>query len=148
MSNLQASFSDWWTRYVSCEITIRWFPLDLTDHKSTLVQVMAWCRQAASHYMSQCWPRSMSPYGVTRPQWVNSKLPLNSYEFYHSPEKDAIPTFLIEIASLRVEWKVLLTVGIIHQVSESNNENYTHVHIENPSHYSIGDIFNEMSGRW
>ena len=31
---------------------------------------MAWCRQAISHYLSQCWPRSMSPYGVTRPQWI------------------------------------------------------------------------------
>ena len=39
---------------------------------STLVQVMAWCRQATSHYLSQCWPRSMSPNGVARPQWVNS----------------------------------------------------------------------------
>ena len=46
-------------------------PLDLTDDKSTLVQVMAWCHQATSHYLGQCWPRSMSPYGVTRPQWVN-----------------------------------------------------------------------------
>ena len=35
---------------------------------------MAWCRQAASHYLSQCWPRFMSPHGVTRPQWVNSQL--------------------------------------------------------------------------
>ena len=49
----------------------RWMSLDLTDDKSTLVQVMAWCRQATSHYLSQCWPSSMSPYGVTRPQWVN-----------------------------------------------------------------------------
>ena len=45
-------------------------PLDLDD-KSTLVQVMAWCHQATSHYLSQCWPLSMSPNGVTRPQWVN-----------------------------------------------------------------------------
>ena len=45
-------------------------PQDLTQDKSTLVQVMAWCRQATSHYLSQCWPRSMSPYGITRPQWV------------------------------------------------------------------------------
>ena len=45
-------------------------PIDLTDGKSTLVQVMAWCRQATSHYLSQCWHRSMSPYGITRPQWV------------------------------------------------------------------------------
>ena len=47
-------------------------PQDLTDDKSTLVQAMAWCHQATSHYLSQCWPRSLSPYGVTRPQWVNS----------------------------------------------------------------------------
>ena len=46
-------------------------PLDLIDDESTLVQVMAWWRQATSHYLSQCWPRSMSPNGVTRPQWVN-----------------------------------------------------------------------------
>ena len=38
--------------------------LDLTDGKSTMVQVMAWCRQATSHYLSQCWPRSVSPYQV------------------------------------------------------------------------------------
>ena len=31
---------------------------------------MAWCRQATSHYLSQCWHRSMSPYGITRPQWL------------------------------------------------------------------------------
>ena len=36
------------------------------DDKSTLVQVMAWCRQATSHYMDQCWPRSPTPYNVTR----------------------------------------------------------------------------------
>ena len=49
---------------------LRWMPRDLTDDKSTLVQVMAWCRQAKGHYLSQCWPSSMSPYGITRPQWV------------------------------------------------------------------------------
>ena len=27
--------------------------------KSTLDQVMAWCRQATSHYLIQCWPRSL-----------------------------------------------------------------------------------------
>ena len=47
-------------------------PLDFTDDKSTMVQVMAWCRQATSHYLSQCWPRLMLPYGVIRPQWVNN----------------------------------------------------------------------------
>ena len=38
--------------------------------KSTLVQVMAWYREAISHTPIQCWTKSMSPYGVTRPQWV------------------------------------------------------------------------------
>ena len=55
---------------ISCEIPLIWMTLDFTDDKSTLVQVMAWCRQATSHYLSQCWPRSLSPYGVTT-QWVN-----------------------------------------------------------------------------
>ena len=55
---------------IFCEIAIRWMPQHLTHHQSTLVQVMAWCRQATIHYLSQCWPRSLSPYDVTRPQWV------------------------------------------------------------------------------
>ena len=48
---------------ISCEIVPRWLSLDLTDDKSSLVQVMAWCHQATSHYLSQCWPRSLSPSG-------------------------------------------------------------------------------------
>ena len=56
---------------ISYEIALRWMPQDLTDDKSTLVQVMTWCHQATSHYLSQCWPRSLSPNGITRPQWVN-----------------------------------------------------------------------------
>ena len=31
---------------------------------------MAWCHQATSHYLSQCWPRSLLPYDGTRPQCV------------------------------------------------------------------------------
>ena len=58
--------------------------LNLTDDKSTLVQVMAWCRQATSHYLNQCWPRSMSPYVVTRPQWVNSSWPSDTIRHHRS----------------------------------------------------------------
>ena len=51
-----------------------WYP-----DKSTFVQVMAWCHQAASHYPSQCWPRSISPHSVTRPRvntgWDNDLMP-------------------------------------------------------------------------
>ena len=56
----------------SFEICHKWVPLNPVDDKSALVQVMAWCRQAPSHYLNQCWPRSLMPYGITRPQWVKS----------------------------------------------------------------------------
>ena len=59
---------------ISYEIALRWMPQDVTDDKSTLVQVMAWCPKAPSHYLSQCWPRSMSANGITRPQWVFSSM--------------------------------------------------------------------------
>ena len=46
----------------------------LVGDKSTQVQVMTLCYQETSHYLSQCWPRSMLPYGVTRPQYIKSFL--------------------------------------------------------------------------
>ena len=55
---------------ISCEIALIRMSLDFTDDQSILVQVIAWCHQATSHYLSQLWPRSLSPYGVIRPQWV------------------------------------------------------------------------------
>ena len=57
---------------ISCQVALIWMSLDFTDNQSTLVHVMAWCHQATSHYLSQCWTRSLAPYGVIRPQWVNS----------------------------------------------------------------------------
>ena len=47
---------------ISCEIALRWMPLHLNDEKSTLVQVMACCCQATSHYLSQCWLKSFSDW--------------------------------------------------------------------------------------
>ena len=44
-------------------------------HKGPLVINQHWfsngCCQAISHCLRQCWSRSMSPYAVIRPQWVN-----------------------------------------------------------------------------
>ena len=57
---------------ISSDIALKWTSLDFSDDKSTLVQLMGWCRQATSHYLNQCWPRSLPPYVVTRPQWVNT----------------------------------------------------------------------------
>ena len=58
---------------ISSGITPRWMSLKLTDGKSTFVQVMAWCCLARSHYLSQCWSRSMLPYGINRPKSVKDK---------------------------------------------------------------------------
>ena len=66
---------------IYCEIAIIWLSLGFNDNQSTLVQAMAWCRQATSHYLSQCWPRYMSPNGVTRPQWVNCPNPDSYFRF-------------------------------------------------------------------
>ena len=79
---------------VSYEIVPRWRSMDITDDKTTLVQVMAWyitddkttlvqviawCRQATSHYLTQCWPKSKMLYSATRPQWVNKKSNFNRF---------------------------------------------------------------------
>ena len=72
--NLDKEFSSWccyWWMDVSQDISLRWTSVYLTNDQSTLVQVMAWCRQATSPYLSTCWLRSVLPYGITRPQWVN-----------------------------------------------------------------------------
>ena len=44
--------------------------------KSTLVQVMAWCHEAPSHYLDQCWP---SPVTV----W-HQQCPINEHYHIHS----------------------------------------------------------------
>ena len=68
----------------SWETVLRRMPQNPSDDKSTLVQVMAWCRQATSHYLSQCCPRSLSPHGITRPQWFNIlKHEENGQQFAH-----------------------------------------------------------------
>ena len=56
------------------KFALRWMSPYLADDKSTLVHLMAWCPQAASHYMSKCRTWLKSPYGVTRSQWVKRLL--------------------------------------------------------------------------
>ena len=61
---IQPGFNYWWLKYLewNCPHVIVTAP----HIKSTLVQVLAWSHQASNHYLSQYWPRSMSPYGITR----------------------------------------------------------------------------------
>ena len=57
-----------------CEIVLRCMLQNLTNEESKLVHVMAWCHQATNHYLSQRWLRSMPPYCITMPQWVQKHL--------------------------------------------------------------------------
>ena len=51
-----------------------------------------WCRQATSHHLSQCWPRSVSPCGVTRAQWFKQRT--EAGETMNWIENGFIPTVL------------------------------------------------------
>ena len=94
---------------ISCGIVLRWKPLDRTDAKWTLVQVMAWCHQATNHYLSQCWLSSFSPYGVTMPQWINTLMPRqNGLHFPVNLLEWKLLNFkynFTEICSLKSNWQ-------------------------------------------
>ena len=53
---------------MSKAIPLRWMSLEFPDDKSILI-----------HYLSQCWPISMSPYGYIRLQWINPSPPSAAY---------------------------------------------------------------------
>ena len=61
-----------------CKISFGWILQDAIEDKSSLVQVMAWCHQATSHYLNQCWPSSMLPYDVSRGYHINECVNLSS----------------------------------------------------------------------
>ena len=48
---------DGWS--ISCKIILKWMPMDLTDDKSRLVQVMAWC-----HMATEIWVKIGSGNGL------------------------------------------------------------------------------------
>ena len=54
---------NWYHEY-SGNLSLEWMPEHLVDGKSTLTP---------SHYLSQCWLRLMSPYGITGPWWVEEQ---------------------------------------------------------------------------
>ena len=56
--------------YISNKVCLVLKPQDEIDNKSTFVQLFVSCH---SHPLSPCCPRSMSPYNVTWPLWVNIK---------------------------------------------------------------------------
>ena len=94
---------------------LRWMSRDITDDKSTLVQVMSWCRQATSHYLSQCWPSSMSPYDVTRPRWAKISNAINIVSPDHNEltlKVDVLLLWVWQVDSHWVTWGIHLSEGI------------------------------------
>ena len=67
----------------SCEIALGCISQNPFNDKSTLFHVMAWYHQATSHYMKQCRPWSILPYGVIRPGRVKIfRLEQNTWLIY------------------------------------------------------------------
>ena len=74
---------------ISC-IFVSFFFVIALGWMSTSVQVI-WCHQATSHYLSQCWPTSMSPYGVTMSWplfWIYFKDLFLPFSQYHACSSD------------------------------------------------------------
>ena len=66
----QILVSDGWG--ISCEIALIWISLNFTDDQSTLVQVMAWCHQAPSHYLNH-WCIIIDLTLVNKPHWNSNQ---------------------------------------------------------------------------
>ena len=55
------------------QIVLGWMPKNVTNEKSTLVHVMAWCLQAKGHYLRRCRPKSSYVLPITRYSIVHDK---------------------------------------------------------------------------
>ena len=55
---------------------------------------MPWCHLEIVHYLYQCWPICMIPYGISRPQWVNGFI-----------------EYLIKLWAALCHWRAMMTVN-------------------------------------
>ena len=69
---------------VSPVLLWNWSEQNPINDKSTFVLVMAQRHQGTSHLLYHYWPSSMSPYGIIRPQWLETThhwwIPLSNLE--------------------------------------------------------------------
>ena len=71
---LNKNFLIWYQGWISSSFAVKLLSCECHKialcHKLTLFRVMAWCRQPTKYHLSQCWPKSVSPYAVTRPHML------------------------------------------------------------------------------
>ena len=72
--------NDW----ISIKISLKFIPKSPIDNKSVLDQVMAWRRQAPSHYLNQCWPSFLTHICGTRGRWVKSWWPAKTMQHHRT----------------------------------------------------------------
>ena len=77
ISNLRVQLTisqHWFRKWLGAEqVTshcLTWAMMNLFTAACMHHQALLGALQATSHYLSQSWPRAMSPYDTTRPQWV------------------------------------------------------------------------------
>ena len=91
---------------VQWEIALWWMPQKLAKEKSTLLQVMACCLTAPSHYLNHCEPRSLWPYCITSPQyprWEERSVPNG----WGPPDLSCLPLVLWPQHGVYVAWYLM-----------------------------------------
>ena len=103
-------------------------------HNTSLIISQHWFRQwlgairQQAIYLSQCWPRSLLPYGITRPQWVNLT---DFFKWLTSRQKSTVISLIIISFSL-ISWRIELIL------CEFCWANYTEYHV----------CMNALKGNW
>ena len=87
---------------------------------------MAWRRQATNHYLNQCWPISPTPYGVTRPQWVNKLWGLFQCILVYSLSKTWMPLIASLTSDLYVTDTVVLSKCRLHGNRVTQRYRFSH----------------------
>ena len=76
----------------------KWSLQDLNNYDSTQAEVRAWCH----HGLNQCWPRSMTPFNVTRGEPVYETEATNHLSIQHSTNQK-------QQNLIKTNWKALKT---------------------------------------
>ena len=75
-------FSNSWYRIIAGVLAVKL--LSVECYWTSLMISRHWLHQATSHYLSQCWPKSMSSYDITRPHWVEGLRNMAVYQMFET----------------------------------------------------------------